>query len=92
MLWLECSRVGSAENWKGSDDMAGRDSRHCAVQKKGKERDLYTCQICGSGEYTEGHHIFDYQYGGAADIDNIMTLCRTCHKQVHRGKIDIVKI
>ncbi len=72
--------------------MASRGREHCVVQKQGKIRDLYTCQVCGSGQNVEGHHILNYQYGGAANIDNIVTLCRKCHKQVHRGKIDIVKI
>ncbi len=35
-----------------------RDYAHVKAQKKGKERDLYTCQICGSTDHTEGHHLF----------------------------------
>lgn len=72
--------------------MSIREREHYVVQKKGKERDLYICQICGSKKNVEGHHILNYQYGGAANIDNIVTLCRKCHNQVHRGNIDIVKI
>lgn len=71
--------------------MASRSSEHGKAQKKGKERDGYTCQICGSHDDVEGHHMIDYQYGGAADVDNIITLCRECHKKVHRGYIDLVK-
>lgn len=55
--------------------MASRGREHCVVQKQGKIRDLYTCQVCGSGQNVEGHHILNYQYGGAANIDNIVTLC-----------------
>ncbi len=72
--------------------MEARGREHCVVQKKGKARDLYTCQICGFHDHVEGHHILDYQFGGAASVDNIVTLCRKCHKEVHRGKIDIIKI
>ena len=72
--------------------MSIREREHYVAQKKGKERDLYICQICGSKKNVEGHHILNYQYGGAANIDNIVTLCRKCHNQVHRGNIDIVKI
>lgn len=71
--------------------MEKRDSRHYMAQKMGKARDLGACQICGSKCSPEGHHIIDYQFGGAADADNIITLCQKCHKQVHRGMIDIVK-
>lgn len=71
--------------------MAKRGSDHYRAQKAGKERDLYTCQICGTQEHVEGHHILDFQFGGAPNPDNIISLCRDCHKQVHRGKIDILK-
>lgn len=71
--------------------MQKRGREHCNAQKQGKVRDLYTCQICGSTEHSEGHHILNYQFGGSAAVDNIVTLCQNCHKQVHRGKIDIVK-
>lgn len=68
-----------------------RGVEHNRAQKQGKERDLYTCQICGSGNHTEGHHLFDYAFGGAADKDNIITLCHDCHKDVHNGLIDLFK-
>lgn len=71
--------------------MKARDSMHLKVQRNGKKRDFGICQICGSNENAEGHHMVDYQFGGAADVENIMTLCRKCHKQVHRGKIDLIK-
>ena len=77
---MVCFRRENVSSWKGRDE------------RKGKERDLYTCQICGSIERVEGHHILNYQYGGAASVDNIVTLCQKCHKQVHRGNIDILKI
>ena len=60
--------------------------------KERVKKEIYTCQICGSTDHVEGHHIMNYQYGGAASVDNIVTLCQKCHKQVHRGNIDILKI
>ena len=72
--------------------MATREREHCVVQRQGKGRDLYTCQVCGSTDRAEGHHILNYQYGGAANIGNIVTLCQKCHKQVHRGNIDILVV
>ena len=71
--------------------MAKRASALTKAQKAGKERDLYTCQICGSTEHAEGHHILDVAFGGAANKDNIVTLCNHCHKNVHRGLIDIFR-
>ena len=71
--------------------MGNRSKEHVKVQREGKERDQHTCQICGSKNHTEGHHIMDVSFGGAANIDNIVTLCRDCHKNVHRGIIDIFR-
>ena len=71
--------------------MGKRGSAHINVQRSGRERDNYTCQICGSRNHSEGHHIFDYSFGGAASLDNIVTLCRECHTKVHQGKIGLFK-
>ena len=68
-----------------------RPNEHQRVQKEGKERDHYTCQICGSSDHVEGHHIIEYQYQGAADVENIVTLCHRHHREVHDGKIDMFR-
>lgn len=71
--------------------MAKRDTSHYRVQRLGKIRDHNICQVCGSTAAPEGHHIIAYQYGGNASVDNIITLCHVCHKQVHRGNLDLIK-
>ena len=71
--------------------MGKRDSSHCDAQRRGKIRDYYICQACGSRVSLEGHHIIDYQFGGSADADNIITLCHSCHRKVHSGKLNIIK-
>ena len=68
-----------------------RGPEHIRAQRAGKERDLYTCQICGSTDHTEGHHLLDFSFGGAANEENIMTLCHECHSNVHKGLIDLFK-
>lgn len=70
--------------------MSNRGSEHNRVQKQGKVRDLYVCQVCGSKNCPEGHHVLNFQHGGAANKDNIVTLCRSCHKEVHKGNIDLL--
>ena len=45
--------------------MKKRGYEHCKAQKGAKERDGYVCQVCGSSENVEGHHLLDYQYGGS---------------------------
>lgn len=71
--------------------MKKRGSEHTRAQRRGRERDLHTCQICGSSDHTEGHHMFDYIFGGSSDEDNIVTLCHDCHRSVHDGLISLFK-
>lgn len=69
-----------------------RSSAHTKAQRAGRERDRNRCQICGSKNHVEGHHIVDHQFGGAANVDNIITLCHKHHRDVHKGSIDIFKV
>lgn len=53
------------------------------------ERDNYTCQKCGlvgeSGNRrgcVQVHHIKPRRDGGTNDIDNLVTLCYDCHKEI----------
>ncbi len=67
-----------------------RSATHTRAQRNGRERDGNRCQICGSEDHVEGHHIIDYQFNGAASVDNIIALCHKHHADVHNGKIDIL--
>ena len=40
--------------------MKKRGYEHCKAQKRAKERDGYVCQVWGSSENVEGHHLLDY--------------------------------
>ena len=71
---------------------SNRSSSHTRAQRTGRERDGNRCQICGSHDQVEGHHIVDHQFGGAAVADNIIALCHKHHQDVHKGKLDIFKI
>ena len=51
-----------------------RSSAHTKAQRNGRERDYNRCQVCGFKKHVEGHHIIDHQFGGAANIDNIVAL------------------
>ena len=51
-------------------------------------RDNYTCQICGEKDSKlEVHHIQFRSKGGSNMMDNLVTLCRDCHKQIHSGEL-----
>lgn len=53
------------------------------------ERDDYTCQNCGQrGGELNAHHIVPYSESIELryEIDNGITLCKSCHKEIHRRK------
>lgn len=53
-------------------------------------RDCYKCQCC-KGKHKDSklevHHIIFHSQGGSDEADNLITLCHTCHKALHDGKI-----
>jgi len=50
------------------------------------ERDNYECQKCGSSESLHCHHLEGIRWEPleSADIDKCITLCKKCHKKVHK--------
>lgn len=54
-------------------------------------RDKHTCQYC-KGKHKdpnlEVHHKIFRSRGGSDDLENLITLCHTCHKLLHKGKIN----
>jgi 5-methylcytosine-specific restriction endonuclease McrA len=53
-------------------------------------RDGYTCQQCGKRNCRlEAHHIVSRHDGGKDALTNLVTLCDSCHKRVHQGKITL---
>lgn len=54
-------------------------------------RDNYTCQYC-KGKHKnsklEVHHIVFRSQGGSDEESNLITLCHTCHKDLHSEKIN----
>ncbi|MCX6748036.1 MAG: HNH endonuclease [Candidatus Pacearchaeota archaeon] len=48
------------------------------------KRDNYVCQECGKGK-SEGlhvHHITPHSLGGTDEMDNLITLCRSCNASI----------
>lgn len=63
-------------------------------RRKVRERDNYTCQLCGITEEEYGkelsvHHKIPFvifvNYEEANDLDNLESLCEPCHRIVHSG-------
>ena len=56
-----------------------------AARKNILNRDSRTCQACkGLGQNLEVHHKFPVELGGTDVAENLITICVSCHKLVHR--------
>jgi len=54
------------------------------------DRDKYTCQYCkgkSNHKKLETHHIIFRKNGGSDNADNLITLCKTCHDNLHKENI-----
>ena len=51
-----------------------------------RKRDNWTCQICGKkkGITLHCHHIIPYRASKDNSIDNLITLCSSCHSKEER--------
>ena len=59
-----------------------------SLKDRVKERDDYTCQICGSGLQLEVHHIVPRRCGGLNIEENLITLCVSCHRAIETKDIE----
>ena len=54
------------------------------------------CEICGTTQNLDRHHVLLKGMGGTKDPNklaeaNLMTLCRSCHRNLHLGSWDLVR-
>jgi len=61
-----------------------RNSSKVLMWKK-KVKKVGKCDICGSTENLEAHHIIPWEYSitGRTDINNGQCLCKKCHSMIH---------
>ena len=71
--------------------MAKRPKEHTKAQKENRKQNP-RCVICGETENVESHHLFEYAFGGTADLNNLVTLCHEHHMAVHNGEISLITI
>ena len=65
------------------------------VNKKLLKDKKKICEICGKRGQTEKHHIKTKGSGGDDIKENLIEVCRICHRKIHDGIIseeDILKI
>lgn len=91
-LSCDASLVTVLENDAGKVLNVGRRSRivPAPIRRALRERDG-VCQYpgCQESEYVDAHHIQHWADGGETRLDNLVTLCRFHHRQLHRGCFDI---
>lgn len=54
------------------------------------------CEICGRARNLDQHHVIPKHMGGRKDPavhdeSNLMTLCRSCHRNLHEGRWELVR-
>lgn len=68
------------------------------VAEQVRKRDAYTCQLCGAVGSVYVHHKQELTKQNVNDPsialnpDNLMTLCRNCHEQIHNRQIKRYKV
>ena len=78
----------------GTDYQLGEMYDEYNVRQYVLKRDNYTCQCCGkhptekNGIKLRVHHKESRKTGGNAP-DNLITLCKACHKALHEGKVTL---
>jgi 5-methylcytosine-specific restriction endonuclease McrA len=56
---------------------------HRRTLKRLFQRDGYRCQQCGADHKLSCHHVKPKHAGGLDDLDNLVTLCEVCHRELH---------
>lgn len=56
-----------------------------AIKEAVKERDNYCCYICEGLDSLDIHHIVKQRHGGSHNKENLVTLCRKCHRHIETG-------
>src|SRR4030065_2124982 len=94
LKWSLMRKGENNPNWKGGITPEQDKIRHCTEtthwRKAVYDKDKYTCQICGAKDkYLNAHHIKPFKdYPELRfDINNGITLCEDCHKDIHKSHI-----
>jgi len=79
-------------NWNGGQSSVYYGKNWEEQRMKAIERDDYTCQVCGeTEELLQVHHLTPFKefdnYEQANKIENLETLCATCHGKIEMGPI-----
>lgn len=72
-------------NWRGGK-ITYRGKGWVGIREQVKRRDGKKCRRCGSKKQLQVHHIIPYRKTQDNSLDNLVTLCASCHMAVeHKG-------
>lgn len=84
-------------NWRGgTSEICWRGTGWSRARKAARNRDNNTCRICGKTAQRQGrsmdvHHRISYFSFDSAEqanaLDNLVCLCRSCHRRVENGTL-----
>lgn len=57
-----------------------------ALRRRIIKRDYHRCRVCREAKYLHVHHVRYLSQGGEDSVDNLVTLCQSCHSLVHSDK------
>jgi len=91
-LSCDASLITVLEDEQGRVLNIGRRTRNVppSIGRALKLRDT-TCRFpgCCESRYVDAHHIKHWADGGETSLDNLVTLCRYHHRQLHRGSFSM---
>ena len=67
--------------WRKAEYLSSKEWKTKRIQVK--DRDNYSCQICGSTKDLHVHHMSGYDLIPNEPISCLITLCSVCHKAEH---------
>jgi 5-methylcytosine-specific restriction endonuclease McrA len=56
---------------------------YAGLRTQALERDRWRCQFCGSSDNLQVHHQRPRGKNGDDCLENLITLCASCHRNVH---------
>lgn len=97
--WGEIYQGENAHNWKGGQWKSNSDmrewSRYQVVRNEVRERDNWTCQLCGCRSNIIAHHIIPVRTSVTLIFEptNLISLCQKCHiEKVNFHEEEFVKL
>ena len=79
--WAKTRTGEKSPVWQGGKSFEIYPEKFWRIRKAIRERDDYTCQLCGKYPVFEVHHI-DYNKENN-EPENLITLCKSCHMKTN---------